>query len=230
MSDEALIRIAPSVLSADFARLGEQVRLVQQAGADMLHVDIMDGHFAPNLSMGIPAVEALSRCTNLLLDTHLMLTDPLRYAPAFVEAGSGSITFHIEAVQHARETARAIERLGVKVGVALNPTTPVEALFEIIEEVDIVLVMTVWPGFSGQKFLEECLAKIETIADHLDDDQWLEVDGGINPETARRAVAAGADTLVAGAAVFGAADPAAALQALRRVALEAAQGAVEPRA
>lgn len=230
MEESLDIRIAPSILSADFARLGEQVALVERAGADLLHVDVMDGHFAPNLSMGVPVVQSLSRVTGLLLDTHLMITDPLRFAPAFAEAGAGSITFHIEAVDQPREVVRKILQLGVKVGVALNPTTPAEAIFDLLDDVDVVLVMTVWPGFGGQKFLEECLPKIELIADHLSDDQWLEVDGGINLETAKRVIDAGADTLVAGASVFGADDPAAACETLRRVARQAARDALEPRA
>lgn len=216
--DENTIRIAPSILSADFARLAEEIALVEKAGADVIHLDVMDGHFVPNLSFGVPVVEAVSECTDLLLDTHLMISDPERYAPAFVEAGAGAITFHVEAVEHPRETVRKIRDLGVKVGIALNPGTPAEALLQVIEEVDIVLVMTVWPGFGGQRFLADCLEKIETIEAQLSDDQWLSVDGGISPETASRVVAAGADTLVAGNSIFGAEDPAGALRELRRVA------------
>ncbi|MCK4343399.1 MAG: ribulose-phosphate 3-epimerase [Phycisphaerae bacterium] len=212
------IRIAPSVLDADFGYLAEQIAAVEAAGADLLHLDVMDGHFVPNLSLGVPVVAGIKKCTELFLDTHLMITDPSKYAPAFVDAGADSITFHIEVVEQPFELVDQIRALGVKVGVALNPGTPAEAVLEIIERVDIVLVMTVWPGFGGQKFMTECLEKIELLRDRLRPEQWLEVDGGLNVETAPPAVAAGADTLVAGTSVFGADDPGAALQSLRQAA------------
>ena len=150
MSSNTGVRIAPSVLSADFGHLARDIERVEAAGADLLHLDIMDGHFVPNLSIGVPVVESIRKCTGLLLDTHLMISDPAKYAPAFVEAGSGSITFHIETVEKPKDIVRQIRGLGVKVGVSLNPGTPVEAILPVLADVDIVLVMTVWPGFGGQ--------------------------------------------------------------------------------
>ena len=214
------VRIAPSLLSADFGRLAEQIALVERAGADLLHLDIMDGHFVPNISIGVPVVRSVSKYTKLPLDTHLMVSDPGQYAPKFVDAGATSITFHTEATKQPEELIRQIRDLGVGVAVSLNPGTPAEAIADIVERVDMVLVMTVWPGFGGQSFLRDCLEKIHTISGWLREDQTLEVDGGINAETAAEAAAAGADTLVAGNAIFGSENPTAALVALRRAAEE----------
>lgn len=216
------IRIAPSLLSADFARLEGQIAQVEEAGVDLWHLDIMDGHFVPNISFGVPVVEAISRCTDLPLDAHLMITEPARYAPAFIEAGAASITFHIEVAERPRALVEQIRELGARVGVALNPDTPVEAVAEIIADVDLVLVMTVWPGFGGQKLIERCLGKIELLASQMSDEQWLEVDGGVNRETIASVIAAGADTLVIGSAIFAAPDPRAEALAFRELARRAA--------
>ena len=204
--------------------------MVEVAGAELLHLDIMDGHFAPNLSFGVPVVKSIAQCTQLPLDTHLMITDPGQYASKFVEAGATSLTFHIEAIDQPRQLVRQIRDLGVQVGVSLNPGTPPEALDEVIADVDMVLVMTVWPGFGGQRFMAECLEKIETLSGRLNETQRLEVDGGINPETAQRVASAGADTLVAGSAIFHAEDPPGVITALRRAAEEGVkQRSLEPK-
>ena len=215
------VRIAPSVLSADFARLGEQIRQVEKAGVEILHLDIMDGHFVPNLSIGVPVVQSVRKCTDLFLDVHLMITDPLFYAEPFAKAGADLVTFHTEVAPEPMRIIQRLRELGVGAGVSLNPGTSAEALAGFLGEVDMVLVMTVWPGFGGQKFIEPMLEKIRAIADQLRPDQRLEVDGGIHEETIARVARAGADTFVAGSAVFDAADPAAEvlrLQALARAA------------
>ena len=198
-------KLAPSILSADFARLGEQVAEATKAGADYIHIDVMDGHFVPNLTIGAPVVAAIRRCTNLPLDVHLMIKAPERLLNQFAEAGADIITVHIEACPHIHRVVQTIKELGVRAGVALNPGTPIDTVQEVLDDLDLILVMTVNPGFGGQTFIEAMLDKISRLRAQLDNDNMaaeLEVDGGINAEVAPTVVAAGARVLVTGAAVF----------------------------
>jgi len=199
------IKLAPSILSANFARLGEQVAEAAKAGADYIHVDVMDGCFVPNITIGAPVVAAIHRFTDLPLDVHLMIEAPERQINQFADAGADIITVHIEACLHIHHTVQAIKELGVKAGVALNPGTPIDTLKEVLSTLDLVLVMTVNPGFGGQTFIEAMLDKVADLRAELDKNGLateLEVDGGINAELAPRVVSAGARVLVAGAAVF----------------------------
>ncbi len=220
------IALAPSILSADFARLGEQVAEVDAAGADWIHVDVMDGHFVPNITIGPLVIRALRRVTRLPLEAHLMITEPDRYLEAFAEAGADGLTVHVEGAIHLHRTLESIVKLGRRVGLALNPATPATVLDEVLSELDLVLVMTVDPGFGGQDFIASTVPKIRRIRELIDRVRpacELEVDGGINPETAPLVVEAGARVLVAGSAVFE--DPAgvrAAMQRLRRCACKSA--------
>ena len=213
-----MVKIAPSILSADFARLGEQVTEAEAAGADYIHVDVMDGHFVPNITVGPLVVEAVRRTTRLPLDVHLMIEAPERYIARFAKAGADILTVHVEACPHLHRVVQQIKGLGVKAGVSLNPATPLGSLEEILGDVDLVLVMTVNPGFGGQEFIAGMLSKIRRLRRMLDERGLkceLEVDGGINAETAPEVVAAGANVLVAGQAIFGAEEGVA--EAMRRI-------------
>ncbi|HOV48372.1 MAG TPA: ribulose-phosphate 3-epimerase [Anaerolineae bacterium] len=204
---ERRIHIAPSVLAADFSCLGEQVRATEAAGADMIHVDVMDGHFVPNLSVGVPVVAALRRVTRLPLDVHLMIAEPVRYVEDFARAGADILTVHPEADVHLHRTLQRIRALGIRAGVALNPGTSEMALRYVLPLTDLVLVMTVNPGFGGQAFLSEMVAKVRAVRQMLNaagSAALLSVDGGITPLTAPLLITEGADTLVAGSAIFGA--------------------------
>jgi ribulose-phosphate 3-epimerase len=216
-----VIQIAPSILSADFSRLGEQVRLVEDAGAEVLHIDVMDGHFVPNLTIGSLVVKALRPHSKMRFDVHLMIENPERYIEDFAKAGADHITVHLEATLHIHRAIQQIKSLGLTAGVALNPATPLDGIKYILEELDMVLIMSVNPGFGGQKFISAVLPKIEVLHRHLDQMQSsceIEVDGGINLTTAPPVVKAGANILVAGAAVFAEPDPAQAVSAIREAA------------
>jgi ribulose-phosphate 3-epimerase len=201
--------IAPSILSADFSRLGEEINAVERVGADWIHVDVMDGHFVPNITIGPAVVEAVKRVTGLPLDVHLMIEKPDQYLEDFVKAGSDSLTVQVEACVHLHRTIQAIKELGVKAAVALNPSTPISTIEWILEEVDMVLIMSVNPGFGGQKFIPQALQKIEELKSMIvarNPNVLIEVDGGINEETIRSVSKAGADVFVAGSAIFGSSD------------------------
>lgn len=208
-------QILPSILSADFAKLAAEIDDVDRGGADFLHLDILDGHFAPNISFGPAVCAAARRSTNAYLDAHLMIDEPVRYAPAFAKAGVNSVTFHVEAVKDPVATAKEIRKLGLHVGITLRPATPIESILPAIDLVDVVLVMSVIPGFSGQKFMPEVLPKAEAIKRRLRADQRLQIDGGMNPETIRRARDAGVDWFVVASAIFDQPDRAAAIRSLR---------------
>jgi len=212
------IRLAPSILSADFAALGAAVAAAERGGADLIHVDVMDGHFVPNITVGPLVVRALKRVTRVPLDVHLMISEPDRYIDAFVEAGAAMLSVHVEVLPHLHRTLSYIRSLGVEAGVVLNPATPVTAVEEVAGEVDFVLVMSVNPGFGGQSFIPRSEAKVRAVRELLDryaSRAAIEIDGGVDLGNAARLADAGVDILVAGQAIFGQPDPAAAVRAMR---------------
>lgn len=212
------VRIAPSILSADFARLGDEIALCEAGGADWIHIDVMDGRFVPNLTFGAKVIETVRRLTSLPLDVHLMVVEPERYFDDFVAAGADGLTIHAEAAPHLHRQLTRVRELGCRAGVALNPSTPLSAVSEIVPEIDLLLIMTVNPGFGGQKFIDYTLDKVRRARMMLDEDgsrAALEVDGGVGRETIESLWQAGADTFVAGNAIFSAQDPQAEIGVLR---------------
>ena len=217
------IDIAPSILSADFSCLGDQIQAVERGGAGVLHVDVMDGHFVPNITIGLPVVKSLAKFTRLPLDTHLMITDPGTYAVQFVEAGAQMVSVHVEADVHLHRTLTAIRAAGAQPGVVLNPATPVGAVEEALQFVDYVLVMSVNPGFGGQPFIPQALDKVKRLRQMIVERQLnvrVEIDGGIDRSNIERVVAAGAEIIVAGSAIFGKPDAEAAVKELREATVQ----------
>jgi ribulose-phosphate 3-epimerase len=219
-----MVQIGPSILSADFARLGEDIHKVEQGGATMLHVDIMDGHFVPNLTVGPPVVRSVRAITRMTLDVHLMVSDPDKYAPIFIEAGADQVSVHLEAARHLDGTLRSIQSEGIPAGVVLNPATPVSALEDVLGLADYVLIMSVNPGFGGQRFIPHALDKIRALdrrRRELGLNFAIEIDGGVNIENVAEIVRAGCDWLVSGASIFKSADPAATVTEMRSMAQNA---------
>lgn len=210
------IEVAPSVLSADFARLGEEIAEITEAGVSIVHLDVMDGHFVPNITFGPPVIAKLRKVSGLVFDAHLMISEPAKYAEPFARAGVNHITFHIEAADNPRELVEKLHELGCTAGICLNPETPVKAIEAVAPLCEMVLVMTVHPGFGGQAFMLGAAKKIARIRELVGPDIRIEVDGGIDPQTARTVVSYGADTLVAGNAIFAKSDRTAAINAIRQ--------------
>ena len=212
-----MFEIAPSILSADFTRLGEEIAAVKEGGAKVLHVDVMDGHFVPNITIGLPVVRSIRKSTDMIVDTHLMIEDPGRWAVEFVQAGADMVSVHVEADDHLQRTLTAINGAGAKAGVAINPATPIELLAEALPYADFVLLMSVNPGFGGQKFVPTMLDKLRRLAEMISSrglSTQIEIDGGIDATNIGEVIAAGASILVAGSAVFSGGDPAAAVREL----------------
>lgn len=222
-----MVEIAPSILSADFTRLGEQIQIVERAGASIIHVDVMDGHFVPNITLGPFIVDWVRRATSLPIDTHLMIENPDQFIEAFAKAGANMISVHPEATYHLHRTIHYIREAGCRAGVVLNPATPIVMIEEVLDLVDYVLIMSVNPGFGGQQFIPSSLEKVRRLRDILRDRSLpvkIEIDGGIGPKNTAEVVAAGAEILVAGSAIFGAPDPTAALAAMLDAAVSETEG------
>jgi ribulose-phosphate 3-epimerase len=212
------MKVAPSMLACDFSKMGKELEMIEKAGADWVHLDIMDGHFVPNLSFGVPILNAIRKISALTFDVHLMIENPKRYVENFAVAGADIITFHVEATNDIFDTIKIIKSTGIKAGLAIKPDTPIHTIFPYIQNIDLVLVMTVEPGFGGQNFMHNMIKKVEVLAKHrkLSSSKILiEVDGGINKHTAKLAAMAGADVCVAGTSVFRASDPKEAINALK---------------
>lgn len=223
MLNNRKIEIAPSILSADFARLGTEIEAVERGGAGILHVDVMDGHFVPNITIGLPVVKSVAASTRLPIDAHLMISEPGRYAEQFVKAGARMVSAHVEADPHLHRTLMSIRSAGAMAGVVLNPSTPISAIEEALQFVDYVLIMSVNPGFGGQKFIAESLDKIRRLRQLIDSrglQVRIEVDGGIDLTNIETVVAAGAEIIVAGSAIFGASDPESAVREMREATVE----------
>ena len=209
------IEIAPSILSADFARLADEIAVIKSAGVNIVHLDVMDGHFVPNITIGPPVIAKLRKYSNLVFDAHLMISEPDKFAQTFIEAGANHITFHIEVTEQAEDLIEKLHDLGATAGICLNPETPVEAIEKVAPLCDMVLVMTVRPGFGGQKYIPEAAKKVVKVREIVGPDIRVEVDGGIDPDTTLTVVSYGADTLVAGNAIFSKPDRIAAVNAIR---------------
>lgn len=223
MMNGRTIDIAPSILSADFSRLGEEIDAVKRGGATILHVDVMDGHFVPNLTVGLPVVQSLAAATELPIDAHLMISEPGRYAQQFVTAGATMVSIHVEADAHLHRTLASIKSAGAQAGVVINPATPIESLAEALQFADYVLVMSVNPGFGGQKFISTSVDKVRRLRRMIEErnlETRIEIDGGIDVHNIGAVVAAGAEIIVAGSAIFGADDPTVAVQGLREATVQ----------